>query len=126
MLTKEEFLNAMVFFDDYNNIRDSITDSLSPYFDGNGFLFTGNDKLLEHYLYLLKKAMDLDPDDEYDPISYYLYDSSTNIYGEPDESGICKVIGHKDYKFCTIRVGGKVFEIKNAADLYDYLEYTHE
>lgn len=126
MLTKEQFINAMVFFDKYDEIRESAVAAVDKFFEGNGLIFTGFDPLYDKYLKLLQQAMDLDPDDEYDPISYYLYDSSTNIYGEPDKNGICKIIGHKDYKFCTIRVGDKEFEIKNAADLYDYLEYTHK
>lgn len=123
MLTKEQFVNAMTFFDKYEEIRDSATTAIEKFFDGNGLIFTGCDNLYLKYLKLLQLAMNLDPDDEYDPISYYLYESSTNIYSEPDSSGICKKIGEADYKFCTIRVGNKKFEIKNSEDLYDYIMY---
>ena len=121
MLTKVQFINAMNFFDKYAEIRDGITKALNPYFDGNGFYFKAADILHEKYLMLLKQAMDIDEED--DPISYYLYESSNNIYGEPDSNGVCKKIGEADYKFCRIRVGEKEFIIKNAEDLYDYIKY---
>ena len=109
MLTKEQFVNAMVFFDKYDEIRESAVAAIDKFFEGNGLIFTGCDALYNKYLRLLQIAMDLDPDDEFDPICYYLYDSSPNIYSEPDENGICKKIGEADYKFCKIRVGEKEF-----------------
>lgn len=125
MLTKEQFLNAMVFFDEFDDIKTSITDSLSPYFDGNGFLFTGNDKLYTRYLDLLKRAMDIPPDDEYDPISYWLYEADERIFAEPDENGICKCIGSTNYKFWDTEFDGKKFHILNNSDLYDYIKYVY-
>ena len=126
MLTKEQFINAMQFFEKYDEIRDTAVAAVDKFFEGNGLIFTGCDVLYDKYLHLLQIAMNIDPDDEYDPITYYLYESSTNIYGEPDASGICKKIGEADYKFCKIRVGDKEFIIKNPEDLYDYIKYISE
>jgi hypothetical protein len=124
MLTKEQFINAMVFFDKYDEIRDAAVAAVDKFFEGNGLIFTGCDDLYEKYLALLNDAMDLEPDD--DIITYYLYDKSKNIYGEPNELGICEKIGEADYEFVKITVGDKEFIIKNAADLYDYIEYTYK
>ena len=126
MLIKEQFVNAMVFFDKYDEIRDTAVEAVDKFFEGNGLIFTGCDALYDKYLRLLQVAMNLDPDDEFDPITYYLYDKSKNIYGEPNASGICEKIGEADYEFVKIRVGEKEFIIKNAEDLYDYIEYTSQ
>lgn len=126
MLTKEQFINAMTFFEKYDEIRNNAVAAIDKFFEGNGLLFTGCDALYDKYLRLLQLAMNLDPDDEYDPITYYLYESSTNIYGEPNAAGICEKIGEADYKFVKVKVGEKEFIIKNAADLYDYIEYINK
>ena len=125
MLTKEEFLNAMVFFDEFDEIKENITNLCSSLFDGNGLLFIGNDKLHERYLNLLKISMDLDLDDYYDPISYWLYEVDERIFSEPDENGICKCIGKADKKFWDTEFNGKKFHILNNSDLYDYIEYAY-
>lgn len=126
MLTKEQFLNAMSFFKEYDHISNSITQALEPFFDGNGFFYTGNNHLYTKYLNLLKNAMDIDLDDDYDPISYWLYDASTNIYGDPDENGICKKIGEADHKFIEIRINDEKIHITNESELYDYIvKYYH-
>ena len=122
MLTKEQFVNAMVFFDKYEEIRDNAVAAVDKFFEGNGLIFTGCDDLYEKYLALLQDAMGLDPED--DIITYYLYDNSKNIYGKPNASGICEKIGEADYEFVKITVGDKEFIIKNAEDLYDYIEYV--
>lgn len=126
MLTKEQFISAMSFFDAYDDLRDSLTSALEPYFDGNGFYFKGADDLYSRYLNLLKISMDIDLDDEYDPISMWLYDASTSIYSEPDKNGICKKIGEADYVFIDVRVGDKKFHITNSSELYDYIEYLYK
>lgn len=125
MLTKEQFVNAMSFFNEYNRISTSLTEALNPFFDGNGFFYVGNDRLHSKYLELLKTAMNIDPEDEYDPISMWLYDASTSIYSEPDENGICKKIGDADHVFIDVRVGDKTFHITNTSELYDYIEYCN-
>ena len=122
MLTKEQFVNAMVFFDKYEEIRDNAVAAVDKFFEGNGLIFTGCNDLYEKYLALLQDAMGLDPED--DIITYYLYDKSKNIYGKPNASGICEKIGEADYEFVKITVGDKEFIIKNAEDLYDYIEYV--
>ena len=122
MLTKEQFINAMVFFDKYEEIRDNALAAVDKFFEGNGLIFTGCDDLYEKYLALLQDAMGLDPED--DIVTYYLYDKSKNIYGKPNASGICEKIGEADYEFVKITVGDKVFIIKNAEDLYDYILMT--
>lgn len=124
MLSKEDFISAMEFFDRYDEIRDTAVKAIEPLFDGNGLIFKGCDTLYNKYLELLNAAMDLDPED--DIITYYLYDRSNNIYGAPNASGICEKIGEADYEFVKISVGDKEFIIKNAEDLYDYLVYTLE
>lgn len=126
MLTKEQFLNAMSFFHEYNNLCDSLTSALEPFFDGNGFFFKGADNLYNRYFDLLKTAMNIDLEDEYDPISMWLYDASKNIYGEPNENGICEKIGEADHCFIEIRINDKVFHIKNESELYDYIVYAYD
>ena len=122
MLTKEQFVNAMVFFDKYEEIRDNAVAAVDKFFEGNGLIFTGCDDLYEKYLALLQDAMGLDPEDNI--ITYYLYDKSKNIYGKPNAFGICEKIGEADYEFVKITVGDKEFIIKNAEDLYDYILMT--
>lgn len=121
MLTKEQFLNAMTFFDEFNKIQESFTKALSPFFDGNGFLFIGCDSLHYKYLDLLKTAMDLDLNDDYDPISYWLYEANNCVYDEPDENGLCKVKEVKKYKLWDVNIDNKKFRIRNNSDLYDYI-----
>lgn len=126
MLTKKQFVDAMCFFKDYEQIQTTLTQALEPFFDGNGFLYKGNDKLYYEYLNLLKLSMNIDLTDEYDPISMWLYDASTSIYGEPDENGICKKIGEADQVFIDVKVADKVFHITNESELYDYIMYVYE
>lgn len=126
MLTRKQFVNAMEFFDKYDEIRDSAVAAVDKFFEGNGLIFTGCDPLYNKYLRLLQIAMNLDPEDEFDPITYYLYDKSKNIYGEPDNAGICEKIGEADYEFVKIQVGDKEFIIKDADSLYDYIEYMYD
>ena len=123
MLTKEQFVNAMVFFDRYDEIRDDAVKAIDKFFEGNGLIFTGCDNLYEKYLELLHDAMDLEPDD--DIITYYLYDRSKNIYGKPNTSGICEKIGEADYEFVKINIGDKEFIIKNSEELYDYIKFAY-
>ena len=47
MLTKEQFINAMVFFDRYDEIRDDAVKAVDKFFEGNGLIFTGCDDLYE-------------------------------------------------------------------------------
>ena len=126
MLTKEQFIEAMKFFDDFNNLSDKVNNLVDGLFEGNGLIFTGCDNLYNRYLDLLKLAMGIDLDDENDPISFYLYESSDSVYSEPNEAGICEYIGKKDYKFCTVYMDKKRVEIKNSEDLYNYIKYLFE
>ena len=123
MLSKQQFINAMVFFDKYEEIRNNAVAAVDKFFEGNGLIFTGCDGLYEKYLELLQDAMDLEPGD--DIITYYLYDKSKNIYGKPNESGICEKIGEADYEFVKISIDDKEFIIKNSEDLYDYIKYAY-
>ncbi|MBR2247590.1 MAG: hypothetical protein IJ880_11255 [Bacilli bacterium] len=125
MLTKEQFINAMGFFKDYDRIQNALTGALSPFFDGNGFLYTGNNCLNQRYLNLLKLSMNIDLEEEYDPISLWLYEASNNIYSEPDENGICKKIGEADHNFIEIQINGKKYHIKDESDLYDYIKQIY-
>lgn len=124
MLTKKQFVEAMKFFDEYEKFQDRMLNLVDSLFEGNGLIFTGSNPLYNRYLKLLQQSMNLDPDNEFDPISYYLYESDYNIYDIPDENGLCKVIGKKDYKSCVITFNNKQIEIKNAEDLYDYILMT--
>ena len=126
MLTKEEFLNAMTFFDEFDRIKDSLTEIGNRFFDGNGVLYVGHDSLYEKYLNLLKRAMNLDLDDDYDPISYWLFEANDKIYGEPDKNGICKCIGKAKKKFWDTEFNGKKFHITNNASLYDYIKFAYD
>lgn len=123
MLTKEQFVNAMIFFDKYDEIRDAAVAAVDKFFEGNGLIFTGCDSLYEKYLTLLQNAMGLEPDD--DIISYYLYDKSNNVYGKPNAAGICEKIGEVDYEFIKITCGNQEFIIKNTEDLYDYIKFAY-
>lgn len=125
MLTKEEFLNAMTFFDEFDNIKDNITEVGNQFFDGNGILFIGNDRLLEKYTNLLKRAMDIPLDEDYDPITYWLYEADERIFDKPDKNGICKCIGKADKKFWDTEFDGKEFHIENNEDLYNYIKYVY-
>ena len=125
MLSKEDFLNAMTFFDEFDHIKDELTEIGGRLFDGNGILYIGHDRLEIKYLDLLKRAMDIDLDEEYDPISYWLYEANENIYSEPDKNGICKCIGKEDFKFWDVECNGKKFRILNNSDLYDYIKYCY-
>lgn len=126
MLKKEDFLNAMTFFDEFNDIRENITKVCSSFFDGNGLLFIANDKLFDRYLNLLKISMNIDLDEEYDPISYWLFEVDERIFAEPDENGICKCIGKADHKFWDTTFNGKKFHITNNSDLYDYIKEVYD
>jgi len=125
MLTKEQFVNAMKFFDEEDRLRLDITAFAEKFFDGNGLLFTGFDKMCKRYITLLCQAMDLDPDDPYNLIEYWLYEVNNNIYGEPDEAGICKKIGEADHKFFTIKEGDVTYTINNVEELYDYIYHCY-
>ena len=65
--------------------------------------------------------MEIDPKEQYDPITYWLYEANENIYDEPDGNGICKYIGKADKKFWDAEVDGKKLHIENSADLYDLI-----
>ena len=125
MLTKEQFLSAMTFFDSYDKFQESFTTALAPFFDGNGFIFIGCDELQSKYLKLLKLAMNIDLDEEYDPISYWLYEANNCVYAEPDKNGICKVKEVKAYKLWDVVMNGKKFRIKNCSDLYEYIRFCY-
>jgi len=125
MLTKEQFLSAMTFFDSYDNFQKSFTDALSPFFDGNGFMFIGCSDLYIKYLKLLQLAMNIDPDEEYDPISYWLYEANNCVYDEPDKDGFCKIKEIKKYKLWDVTIDGKPFRIKNNTDLYKYIKWCY-
>ena len=125
MLTEEQFLDAMTFFDNYDKFQESFTNALAPYFDGNGFLFIGCDELQAKYLKLLKIAMNIDPDEDYDPISYWLYEANNCVYDKPDKNGICKVKEIKSYKLWDVTMNNKSFRIKNTKDLYTYIQFCY-
>ena len=107
----------------------------------NNFSLTEFEELYYEYLNLLKLSMNIDLTDEYDPISMWLYDASTSIYGEPDENGICKKIGEADQnklkkkegKYITINIGNKdytnekldafIFQLEEMLSLLMILHY---
>ena len=89
MLNKEQFLNAMTFFDEFDAIRDELTEIGNKFFDGNGVLYIGHDKLYDRYLDLLKEAMDIPTNEEYDPISYWLFEADERIFDKPDKNDKC-------------------------------------
>ena len=126
MLTKKQFINAMKFFDEFDHFKDRFTKAMSSFFDGNGLLFIGCDDLHERYLELLKIAMEIDPKDQYDPITYWLYEANENIYDEPNDQGICKCIGKADKKFWDVEIGNKKLHIENTSDLYDCIVLENE
>ena len=91
MLTKEQFISAMTFFDKYEEIQNNAVATVNQFFESNGLIFTGCDDLYNKYLDLLKLAMNIDLNDENDPISFYLYESvedmekyQNSIYGIMD------------------------------------------
>ena len=126
MLNKEQFLNAMTFFDEFDAIRDELTEIGNKFFDGNGVLYIGHDKLYDRYLDLLKEAMDIPTNEEYDPISYWLFEADERIFDKPDKNGICKCIGKAACKFWDTECNGKKFHILNTSDLYDYIKFAYE
>lgn len=126
MLSREQFIKAMEFFEVFNKQQTQIVSDMSKYFDGNGLLFTGNDDLYDRYLELLEMTMGLDHRDTDNPIQWWLYEASDNIYGEPNENGICEWIGKAPCKYWDITVDGRFFHIVNTGDLYDFILFSYE
>ena len=137
MLTREEFLVAMSFFDEYDQLNKKIEESTKGLFDGNGIIFIGNQNLLTIHLKTLCAAMNI----EYEPkgmdgykysneIEHWCFECDDRIveYGEPNEQGMAlgKVVGRAPQKFWDTKApDGKKFHITDNNSLYDYLEYCY-
>lgn len=138
MLNKEQFLEAMTFFDKYESIRTNIEKSMDALFENQFINFTANDELLDIHLKLLADAMelprfnkDLEENVYSNDIEYWLYEANENIYefSEPDENGksVGTFVGKEEYKFWDVDLPDKTrFRIKTNADLYDYLKAWYD
>lgn len=119
MITKEQFIKAMEFFEIADSLQEKLSESIGQFCDYKP-IFTACYPLWDNHLVLLENAMKLNEKDN--PVTDWIYEASDRIFGEPNENGISLPTGKKaDHKFLTYHINGKKITINNTSELYDFI-----